>query len=92
MFDADQGHHRMRRVDWRIEYEFNKVFMPLSKNGKEALIKRGLTGRTATARKRCGWRSKIGGGTIGGARRRMEKGTWRDSVFVERLWRTNTGI
>ena len=28
------------RVDWRIEYEFNKVFMTTSKNGKEALIKR----------------------------------------------------
>ena len=40
MFDADQGHHRMRRVDWRIEYEFNMVFMTTSENGKEALIKR----------------------------------------------------
>jgi hypothetical protein len=28
------------RVDWRIEYEFNTVFMTTSKNGKEALIKR----------------------------------------------------
>ena len=28
------------RVAWRIEYEFNKVFMNASKNGKEALIKR----------------------------------------------------
>jgi hypothetical protein len=35
------------RVDWRIEYEFNKVFMTTSKNGKEALIKRW------TDRKKC---------------------------------------
>jgi hypothetical protein len=36
------------RVDWRIEFEFNKVFMTTSKNGREALIKRWID------RKKCG--------------------------------------
>jgi hypothetical protein len=38
--DLPLRHQKAQRVDWRIEYEFNKVFMPLSKNGKETLIKR----------------------------------------------------
>ena len=33
-------HQRAQRVDWRIEYEFNMVFMTTSEYGKEALIKR----------------------------------------------------
>ena len=33
-------HQKAQRVDWRIEYEFNKVFMKTSKEGKQALIER----------------------------------------------------
>ena len=38
--DPPPLHQKAQRVDWRIEYEFNMVFMATSKNGKEALIKR----------------------------------------------------
>ena len=38
--DSPPLHQQAQRVDWRIQYEFNTVFMTASKNGKEALIKR----------------------------------------------------
>jgi len=53
------------RVDWRIEYEFNTVFMTTSKNGKEALIKRWTERMNCDRQEAIGWRSKNRGGLIG---------------------------
>jgi hypothetical protein len=46
--DPGLPHQKAKRVDPRIEHEFNKLFMTTSKEGKEALIERWM------ARQKCG--------------------------------------
>ena len=46
--DSEHPHQKVQRIDFRIEHEFNKVFMTTTKEGKQALIERWM------ARQKCG--------------------------------------